>query len=117
MYFRLYSLKQWSKLEAHQEPEMLRSPLESLCLQVKVAMGGDSAVQDVLSRALSPPSSDTVTGALRLLQQRQALDSQQQLTPLGHFLTQMPLEPAVGAWVLSILLIASNSVCCRDEVQ
>lgn len=33
--FRLFSRLQWSKMEAHTAPEMLRSPLESVCLTIR----------------------------------------------------------------------------------
>lgn len=95
--FRLYSQRQWGCLLEHQIPEMLRSPLESLCLQVKSVLGASCTVASILARALSPPPEESVTGAMNLLKQRQALDAHEALTPLGHHLVKMPLDPAVGA--------------------
>lgn len=48
---RLFSRVQWAALAAHQLPEMLRSPLEPLCLQVKSVLP-QRRVEEVLACAL-----------------------------------------------------------------
>jgi HrpA-like RNA helicase len=85
----------WESLDAQQLPEMLRSPLEHLCLQVK-SIVKDRNVSDILSEALDPPPSQVVDSALGLLQARQLLDAEERLTALGQHLTQISLDPAMG---------------------
>jgi ATP-dependent RNA helicase DHX36 len=86
----------WDSLDAQQLPEMLRSPLEQLCLHVKSIIKGRS-VADILSEALDPPAPQVVSAAVELLQARHLLDSEERLTALGRHLTQISLDPAMGA--------------------
>lgn len=96
MCIRLFSRLQWSKLRAHQLPEMLRVPLEPLCLQVKATLP-EWQVEQVLANAITAPDAPMVDRALNLLKSRQALDAEGGLTALGKHLSRMPLDPAVGA--------------------
>lgn len=96
MCIRLFSRLQWSKLRAHQLPEMLRVPLEPLCLQIKATLP-EWQVEQVLANAITPPTEPVVDRAMQLLKARQALSAVGDLTALGKHLSRMPLDPAVGA--------------------
>lgn len=48
MCFRVYPSHMWPLLPVHTTPEILRSPLQSLCLQVKLLKLGD--ISDVLGQ-------------------------------------------------------------------
>ena len=39
VWFRLYSSLQWEALDEYALPEMLRTPLEELCLEVRLGLG------------------------------------------------------------------------------
>jgi HrpA-like RNA helicase len=110
----------WESLDAQQLPEMLRSPLEHLCLQVK-SIVKDRSVADILAEAIDPPASQVVDSALGLLEARQLLDAEERLTALGQHLTQISLDPAMGApSLLSSVLDSSNAgerILCRYAVD
>ena len=61
-------------MPTHQVPELLRTPLHELCLQVKMLdtgyrneMNDDGTIENFLSQAPSPPSSSMVRNAVQLL--------------------------------------------------
>eukprot|EP01105_Mastigella_eilhardi_P027529 TRINITY_DN8522_c0_g1_i2.p1 TRINITY_DN8522_c0_g1~~TRINITY_DN8522_c0_g1_i2.p1 ORF type:complete len:972 (+),score=220.16 TRINITY_DN8522_c0_g1_i2:98-3013(+) len=88
--FRLYADDQ---LCEYALPEILRTPLQALCLSImKMQIG---AVQQVLSLAPSPPSPVAVADALNLLREIGACVGDT-LTPLGSHLAELPLDPFIG---------------------
>ena len=94
---RLFSRLQWNKLTAHQLPEMDRVPLEPLCLHVKSILP-QRKIADVLAQALTPPDPAVVHRALDLLSTRQLVQQpDEQLSALGHHISRIPLDPALGA--------------------
>ena len=56
--------------QAQQLPEVLRMPLESLCLSVKVCLPHIPSVQEALARLLSPPTEQAVAAAVQSLKVR-----------------------------------------------
>lgn len=70
----------------YQLPEILRTPLQELCLHIKSLQLG--AVGSFLAKALQPPDSLAVQNAIELLKTIGALDDMEELTPLGmyHFM-------------------------------
>ncbi len=95
--FRLYTRHCFeTEMEEQSRPEMLRQPLESLCLQI-LDMGW--LPEAFLSRALSPPSKQSVEASMAILKEVGALDGAQ-LSPLGRLLAQLPLEPFVGKMIV-----------------
>jgi HrpA-like RNA helicase len=123
--YRLYSAARLASLPKFQLPEMQRSPLEELCLQVKVlqhaaaevaAAGsaplGGATAWDFLSRAVEPPLGPAVDAAVALLTDIGALAPQnERLTPLGRHLAALPLHPRVGKMLLFGALLG-----CLDPV-
>lgn len=65
----------------YQLPEILRTPLQELCLNIKSLQLG--AVATFLSKALQPPDPLAVQNAIELLKTIGALDEVEELTPLG----------------------------------
>ena len=57
-------------------------------------------VQDLLAKALQPPDPLAVTNAVELLTAIGALDSGEQLTPLGLHLAKIPCDPRVAKMLL-----------------
>ena len=68
----------------YQLPEILRTPLQELCLHIKSLGQGD--ISSFLAKALQPPDSLAVQNAIELLKTIGALDDFEELTPLGIFL-------------------------------
>lgn len=95
--YRLFSSVVWKEvLPTHQLPELHRTALDHICLQVKL-LGLDKrhskdGLQKVLSQCVQPPTTIAVQSAIDTLQQSQALDERQMLTPLGSHLARLPLD-------------------------
>ena len=65
--FHLFTKLQLSKLADFQLPEMLRTPLEELVLQIKILRLGE--VIPFLAKAIEPPSNKAVRNALECLKE------------------------------------------------
>lgn len=65
----------------YQLPEILRTPLQELCLNIKSLQFG--AIEAFLAKALQPPDPLSVKNAVELLKAIGALDETEELTPLG----------------------------------
>ena len=65
--FHLFTQLQLSKMADYQLPEMLRTPLEELVLQIKILRLGE--VMPFLLRAIEPPSQKAVDNAVRCLKE------------------------------------------------
>ena len=89
----------------YQRPELLRTPLEELCLQIKSLKLG--RIEDFLDRALEPPDGRAVSNAIELLETIGALRRGEEaglvvedLTPLGQHLASLPVDPKIGKLLL-----------------
>ena len=65
--FHLFTKLQLSKMADFQLPEMLRTPLEELVLQIKIL--GLGKVMPFLAKAIEPPSNTAVENALECLKE------------------------------------------------
>jgi ATP-dependent RNA helicase DHX57 len=97
--FRLYSSVHWNEhLPSHQLPELHRSALDHVLLQVKLLgldtkfASGGAGLQRVLSMCIQPPAPLAVASAVETLTEAQALDERQGLTPLGSHLARLPID-------------------------
>ncbi|CAO2821942.1 unnamed protein product [Amaranthus hypochondriacus] len=94
----------------YQLPELLRTPLQSLCLQIKsLQLGG---VSEFLSKALQPPEPLSVQNAIDFLKIIGALDENENLTLLGQNLSKLPVEPKLGK-----MLILGAMFQCLDPIM
>ncbi|NXC59305.1 DHX36 helicase, partial [Aleadryas rufinucha] len=107
--YHLYNGLRASFLDDYQLPEILRTPLEELCLQIKILKLG--RIAHFLSKLMDPPSRDAVMLAINHLMELNALDRQEELTPLGVHLARLPVEPHIGKMILFGALF-----CCLDPV-
>ncbi|XP_023768072.1 DExH-box ATP-dependent RNA helicase DExH1 isoform X2 [Lactuca sativa] len=96
--YRLYPKMVHDSMLQYQLPEILRTPLQELCLQIKSLQLG--AVGSFLAKALQPPDALSVQNAVELLKTIGALDDREELTPLGRHLCTLPLEPNIGKMLL-----------------
>lgn len=93
--YHLFSkFKHDTQFLSYQTPEILRLNLQEVVLRVKMCQMGD--VQDVLGKALDPPSSTNIIRALEKLHQVGALSENEKLTKLGKFLSQLPVDANLG---------------------
>ncbi|KAI7744279.1 hypothetical protein M8C21_018114, partial [Ambrosia artemisiifolia] len=79
--YRLYPKMVHDAMLQYQLPEILRTPLQELCLQIKSLQLG--AIGSFLAKALQPPDALSVQNAVELLKTIGALDDAEELTPLG----------------------------------
>ncbi|KAG8388002.1 hypothetical protein BUALT_Bualt02G0079800 [Buddleja alternifolia] len=94
----------------YQLPELLRTPLQSLCLQIKSLQLG--SISDFLSKALQPPEALSVQNAIEYLKMIGALDDNENLTVLGRNLSTLPVEPKLGK-----MLILGAIFNCLDPIM
>ncbi|GJX66027.1 DExH-box ATP-dependent RNA helicase DExH1 isoform X1 [Tanacetum coccineum] len=96
--YRLYPKLVHDAMLQFQLPEILRTPLQELCLQIKSLQLG--AIASFLAKALQPPDALSVQNAVELLKTIGALDEAEELTPLGRHLCTLPVEPNIGKMLL-----------------
>ncbi|OWA50925.1 ATP-dependent RNA helicase DHX36 [Hypsibius exemplaris] len=92
--YHLFTSYQYNKLEQFPLPEMKRTRLDELCLQLKMLNLG--MVEPFVQKAMEPPKREAVVQAVELLTLIGALDDNEALTPLGHLLAQTPVPPQLG---------------------
>mmetsp|Transcript_39452 Transcript_39452/g.63966 ORF Transcript_39452/g.63966 Transcript_39452/m.63966 type:complete len:491 (-) Transcript_39452:183-1655(-) len=97
--FRLYTKRKHESFIEQQPPEMLRVPLEQLCLQIKVLGYGEPL--DFLRQALEPPPSEQVASALDVLYDISAISREGgDVTALGRHLATLPVDVRIGKMVI-----------------
>jgi len=96
--FHLYTQYHYDQLNEYQLPEMLRTPLDSLCLQIKILRLGN--IDWFLHKAMQPPDKKAIENAIFSLTQMRALDEKENLTALGYHLAKLPVVPKVGRMIL-----------------
>ncbi|KAH7854237.1 hypothetical protein Vadar_011602 [Vaccinium darrowii] len=96
--YRLYPKLIHDAMPQYQLPEILRTPLQELCMTIKSLELGN--IGTFLAKALQPPDSLSVQNAIELLKTIGALDDSEELTPLGRHLCTLPLDPNIGKMLL-----------------
>ena len=104
---RLYALDDLENRPAFTEPEILRTNLASVILQMTAIGLGDIAAFPFVD----PPDARAIKDGINLLEELGALD-EGELTPLGRRLAQLPVDPRLGRMVL-----AADENGCVDEVM
>ncbi|XP_026143566.1 ATP-dependent DNA/RNA helicase DHX36 [Carassius auratus] len=107
--YHLYNGLRASLLDNYQLPEIQRTPLEELCLQIKILKLGPIA--SFLRKTMDPPSDKAIELAITHLVDLNALNRNEELTPLGFHLARMPVEPHIGKMILFGALLG-----CLDPV-
>ena len=104
---RLYDEEDFAERPRFTDPEILRTSLAAVILQMAAAGLGD------IERFpfLDPPDRRQVRDGIRLLQELAALDSSERLTALGRRLAQLPVDPRLGRMVLE-----ADRLGCAAEV-
>jgi HrpA-like RNA helicase len=102
--YKLYtSIFAKKHMRSYTEPEILRLPLEQLCLQIK-AMDIDD-VSTFLGKALSPPPTENIRFALELLGKVNAVGDDQKLTALGRHIAVIPTDIRIGKMLVYMKFI------------
>ncbi|MDX6677073.1 MAG: ATP-dependent helicase HrpA [Solirubrobacteraceae bacterium] len=108
---RLYAEQDFAARPAYTDPEILRTSLAAVILQMEALGLGE--VEDF--PFLDPPDRRQVRDGIALLHELGALDpaaeSGRRLTALGRRLAQLPVDPRLGRMVLE-----ADRLGCADEV-
>ncbi|KAK6310634.1 hypothetical protein J4Q44_G00186890 [Coregonus suidteri] len=108
--FHLCSRARFDKLETHMTPEIFRTPLHEVALSIKLLRLG--SIGHFLSKAIEPPPLDAVIEAEHTLKELDALDTNDELTPLGRILAKLPIEPRLGKMmIMGCIFNVGDAVC------
>ncbi|KAG2537593.1 hypothetical protein PVAP13_9NG309500 [Panicum virgatum] len=107
--YRLYPKVIHDAMPQFQLPEILRTPLQELCLTIKSLQLG--AVSSFLAKSPQPPDPLSVKNAIELLKTIGALNDMEELTSLGRHLCTLPLDPNLGK-----MLLMGSVFQCLDPV-
>lgn len=111
--YHLFMKKELETMPSQQAPEMLRCPLESIALRIKALKLG--TIKGFLSKAIEPPSAQAIDHVIAVLTGLSALsttprikatatsaavESVEALTPLGHHLSALPVDPRIAKMMI-----------------
>ncbi|KAI8622119.1 P-loop containing nucleoside triphosphate hydrolase protein [Chytriomyces sp. MP71] len=98
--FKLFSKRfENSEMAAHTVPEILRVPLEQLCLTLKAM--GITNVQNFLGNAIDPPEATNIANAVTLLQDLNAVNRESgELTSLGRHVASLPADLRIAKMMI-----------------
>uniref|UniRef100_A0A672JZB1 RNA helicase n=1 Tax=Sinocyclocheilus grahami TaxID=75366 RepID=A0A672JZB1_SINGR len=109
--FHLFSRLRFNNMLEHQIPQLLRMPLQELCLHTKLLAPVTCPIAEFLSKAPEPPHLNTVKHAVQMLKTIDAMDPWENLTELGYHLADLPVEPHLGKMVLCAVVLK-----CLDPI-
>ena len=104
---RLYSEEDFNSRTEYTEPEVLRTNLASVILQMKALKIGDIEQYPFIN----PPDRKFINDGMRLLREINALDKEERLTPIGSKLVRFPLDPRHAR-----ILLAAHDFNCLHEI-
>ena len=93
---RLYSEDDFNGRPAFTDPEILRTNLAAVILQMlHLRLGAIDAFPFI-----EPPDGKAISDGFNLLQELSAVNRENQLTPLGRQLARLPIDPRLGRMLL-----------------
>lgn len=103
----------WSE-EEHQERPLVRTPeIRRVSLSGVVLLLKSLGVRDVASLDfLDHPGTERIRAAEETLRALGALDAQGNLTPIGHQMQALPVEPHLGRMLVEASRLGCVSECC-----
>lgn len=107
IYFGLFTEADLITRPQYNQPEILRSSLAKVLLNL-LALNIKDPKRFYF---IDSPDAKQIKDGLRLLNQLEAIDSEQQLTPIGRMMARLPIEPR-----LARILIAANHKKCLTEM-
>ena len=105
--FRLFSEDDFSRRAPFSTPEIQRSNLAEVILQMVALNLGDPYQFPFLD----PPRRASINEGFRTLRELGALDAQNRLTPYGRLMSSLPIDP-----VISRIIIEANKYNCLSEI-
>ncbi len=105
---RLYSHEDYLSRSEFTEPEIKRTSLASVILQMASLKLGD--IRDF--PFVEPPEDKMIRDGLNTLQEVHALDKAGKITAIGQQLSKLPVDPK-----LARMLLAANELSCLNELS
>jgi ATP-dependent helicase HrpA len=105
---RLYGEPDFQNRPAFTEPEILRTNLAAVILQMRVLKLGEIEHFPFLD----PPDPRLVSDGFKLLFELGAVDAKRQVTALGQQLARLPIDPQLGRMILA----ARNEGCLAETL-
>lgn len=115
---RLYSEEDFNGRPAFTDPEILRTNLAAVILQMlHLRLGEIDAFPFI-----EPPDGKAISDGFNLLQELSAVNRENQLTPLGRQLARLPVDPRLGRMLLEAnkqgslqeVLIVASALSVQD---
>ena len=103
---RLYAEEDFSTRAAFTEPEILRTNLASVILQMRILGFGEIAKFPFLD----PPDKRLIRDGYRVLEEVGAVDGERNITRLGRQLARLPVDPRIAR----MLLAAAHGQCLEE---
>ncbi|OPE48102.1 ATP-dependent RNA helicase HrpA, partial [Mycolicibacterium diernhoferi] len=103
---RLYSEEDFESRPRYTDPEILRTNLAAVILQMAALKLGDISEFGFLD----PPDARSIRDGVQLLQELGAFDFAGALTDVGRRLARLPLDPRIGRMILA----AEDENCVRE---
>lgn len=103
---RLYSEEDFAGRPRYTDPEILRTNLAAVILQMAALNLGDTETFPFLD----PPDRRSIRDGVQLLQELGAFDSLGKITDIGRRLAQLPVDPRLGRMILQ----ADAEGCVRE---
>ncbi|WP_199254771.1 ATP-dependent RNA helicase HrpA [Mycolicibacterium mengxianglii] len=103
---RLYSQQDFEARPRYTDPEILRTNLAAVILQMAALHLGE--IEDF--PFLDPPDARSIRDGVQVLQELGAFDRQGALTEIGRRLAALPLDPRIGRMILA----AAEEGCVRE---
>jgi ATP-dependent helicase HrpA len=103
---RLYSEADFEARKAFTEPEIQRTNLASVILQMKLLGFGEIDQFPFID----PPDSRLIKDGYRVLEEIGAVDGDKRVTRIGRQLARLPVDPRIGRMLLS----AAKTHCLRE---
>ncbi|MBL4621176.1 MAG: ATP-dependent RNA helicase HrpA [Immundisolibacteraceae bacterium] len=105
---RLFSEEDFDNRPAQTEPEIVRTNLSTVILQMLNLKLGDPAEFPFID----PPQSRLINDGYQTLTEIGAIDADKTLTEIGRHLAQLPLDPRLGR----MLLAAKETGCLQETI-
>jgi hypothetical protein len=106
----------------YQLPEILRTPLPELCLQMKHMHF--NKIRSLLNKAMEPPDPTKVEDAMEILKTIGALDDVEELTSLGEYYHWHIFlnDNVINEHIMKILrntntCVSATFLCCRNTLS
>ncbi len=104
---RLYTEEDFASRPEFTEPEILRTNLAAVILQMKALRLGEIEAFPFVE----PPDPRFVRDGMRLLEELGAVDDDGKLTAIGQRLARLPIDPCIGR-----MLLGAEGEGCLEEV-